>query len=191
MMKLAVAAAVALCAAASANATVLNLDSLPQGYITQTITLGDYTISPSGGLSANPYITSVNGHNVLIGTDTTYGDDAIIRRVDGGAFTLASVVIGVQSYSTGQNIAASNGYNLDLNNVATTTQQTLNFTTQFQNVTFVDLNGLKNAYYTNIVLTSSAVPEPASWAMMIVGFGFVGFTMRHRRRNGTGASLAA
>jgi hypothetical protein len=27
----------------------------------------------------------------------------------------------------------------------------------------------------------TAVPEPASWAMLIAGFGLVGGTMRHRR----------
>jgi hypothetical protein len=30
-----------------------------------------------------------------------------------------------------------------------------------------------------------AVPEPATWAMMIVGFGIVGGSMRYRRRNTT------
>ncbi|QMW24730.1 PEP-CTERM sorting domain-containing protein [Sandaracinobacteroides saxicola] len=36
----------------------------------------------------------------------------------------------------------------------------------------------------NYVLPTSAlayVPEPATWAMMIVGFGLVGSTMRRRR----------
>ena len=28
---------------------------------------------------------------------------------------------------------------------------------------------------------SSAVPEPATWAMMLVGFGFVGGTIRRRK----------
>jgi hypothetical protein len=31
----------------------------------------------------------------------------------------------------------------------------------------------------------SVVPEPASWAMLIAGFGLVGATMRRRRREGT------
>lgn len=32
------------------------------------------------------------------------------------------------------------------------------------------------------VLRIAAVPEPATWAMLIVGFGFLGGAMRHRRR---------
>nr|WP_283937763.1 PEPxxWA-CTERM sorting domain-containing protein [Sphingomonas hankyongi] len=31
-------------------------------------------------------------------------------------------------------------------------------------------------------LTIAAVPEPATWALMLVGFGLVGFQMRRRRR---------
>lgn len=37
---------------------------------------------------------------------------------------------------------------------------------------------------------SSAAPEPASWAMMIVGFGVIGLTLRYRRRS-TRIALAA
>ena len=31
-----------------------------------------------------------------------------------------------------------------------------------------------------------AVPEPATWAMMIAGFGMIGGTMRHRKRTTVG-----
>ncbi len=36
-------------------------------------------------------------------------------------------------------------------------------------------------YLDSITLTGSAIPEPATWAMMIVGFGMVGGAMRRRR----------
>lgn len=35
--------------------------------------------------------------------------------------------------------------------------------------------------FTNVSVIESAVPEPASWAMMIAGFGLVGAAMRRRR----------
>lgn len=35
----------------------------------------------------------------------------------------------------------------------------------------------------NVLLTGTAVPEPASWALMLVGFGIVGSAMRGRQRN--------
>ena len=34
----------------------------------------------------------------------------------------------------------------------------------------------------NVSLTA-AVPEPATWAMMFVGFGMIGASARYRRRN--------
>jgi len=36
-----------------------------------------------------------------------------------------------------------------------------------------------------IRMTSSAIPEPATWAMMITGFGLVGVALRRRRTNAT------
>lgn len=35
--------------------------------------------------------------------------------------------------------------------------------------------------FTNVSVIGTAVPEPASWAMMIAGFGLVGAAMRRRR----------
>jgi len=50
----------------------------------------------------------------------------------------------------------------------------------------IDLRGTQNAAggFINLSLASatSAVPEPASWAMMIGGFGMIGGTMRHSRK---------
>jgi hypothetical protein len=40
-------------------------------------------------------------------------------------------------------------------------------------------------------LNLSAVPEPATWAMMLIGFGAVGFMMRGSRRKQSGAVVTA
>jgi hypothetical protein len=46
--------------------------------------------------------------------------------------------------------------------------------------------GLANAdetsFIDNVSITTSAVPEPAAWAVMLVGFGVVGAAMRTQRR---------
>lgn len=39
-----------------------------------------------------------------------------------------------------------------------------------------------NSFELDNVATISAVPEPAAWALMIIGFGAVGHSMRRRRR---------
>lgn len=44
--------------------------------------------------------------------------------------------------------------------------------------------------YASGTLQAGAVPEPATWAMMLLGFAGVGFTVRSRRRNGVHALIA-
>lgn len=45
-------------------------------------------------------------------------------------------------------------------------------------LTFVESRGLSNLY----VYNGNAVPEPATWAMLILGFGIVGGTLRNARK---------
>ena len=48
-------------------------------------------------------------------------------------------------------------------------------------VTFDALGYSNRAAYDNIHVSTGAVPEPASWAMMVGGFGVVGSAMRRRK----------
>lgn len=41
----------------------------------------------------------------------------------------------------------------------------------------------------NISVVAGAVPEPSSWLMMIMGFGFVGYSLRRRRFHSANGSL--
>ncbi|MBD8546068.1 PEP-CTERM sorting domain-containing protein [Sphingomonas sp. CFBP 8760] len=49
------------------------------------------------------------------------------------------------------------------------------------------LNSTTNLFYnvtsSNLVVSISPVPEPATWAMMLVGFGMIGASTRYRRRS--------
>jgi PEP-CTERM motif len=47
------------------------------------------------------------------------------------------------------------------------------------------LDARNSDHFASISLPSAAVPEPATWAMMLGGFGLVGFSMRRKRRNVT------
>jgi hypothetical protein len=49
------------------------------------------------------------------------------------------------------------------------------------------LNGDPGTVKGDFKLLSNAVPEPATWAMMITGFGLVGATLRRRRSVGVAA----
>jgi hypothetical protein len=46
-----------------------------------------------------------------------------------------------------------------------------------------DVNSTDRFYTFNSTPITTAVPEPATWAMMLLGFGMVGATARYRRRN--------
>jgi len=60
----------------------------------------------------------------------------------------------------------------------------LNFTASSA-ATAITIQGLQGDQYIgldNVAVTGSAVPEPATWAMMLVGFGGLGAAMRSRRK---------
>lgn len=54
----------------------------------------------------------------------------------------------------------------------------------------LSITGTGRGTYGGSLSFAAAVPEPASWAMMIGGFGLVGGSMRRTTRNGRKASLA-
>lgn len=57
-----------------------------------------------------------------------------------------------------------------------------NFHTRYQSLARGgSATGVLTSYVSNRMI--SAVPEPATWAMMLVGFGGVGFAMRRKRKN--------
>lgn len=64
-----------------------------------------------------------------------------------------------------------------MNFVATGASQTLSFLAQGTP------NGLPPSLLLDNVSLVAAVPEPSTWAMMLVGFAMVGATARYRRRN--------
>lgn len=45
----------------------------------------------------------------------------------------------------------------------------------------LDFNNVRVAEVSDFGQSTGGVPEPASWALMILGFGVIGATMRHRR----------
>jgi hypothetical protein len=45
---------------------------------------------------------------------------------------------------------------------------------------FVDFRGIPNGSSLTISAVAGAVPEPATWAMMLAGFGGIGFALRRR-----------
>ena len=52
------------------------------------------------------------------------------------------------------------------------------------------LGDSQNGSYVGNINVTSPVPEPATWAMMLLGFGAIGLMMRRRRRSHVLAQLA-
>ena len=52
-----------------------------------------------------------------------------------------------------------------------------------RSVTFTNVPAVDAFETANFNVTAAAVPEPATWAMMLVGFGMTGAAMRYRRRS--------
>jgi len=57
-----------------------------------------------------------------------------------------------------------------------------NFLDRYQGFSTTNVNGARVTSAVGVG-TPGAVPEPATWAMMLLGFGGIGMTMRRRRKN--------
>ena len=51
-------------------------------------------------------------------------------------------------------------------------------------------NGLSHLSFFGTPRVPGGVPEPGTWAMMLLGFGGIGYSMRSRRRRGTTLQIA-
>lgn len=177
------ASAAALLVANSASAQTVDFDSQPAPLGFNGSSFNDsgftFTASPEGfsyvwtGDSPN----SNGTNNLILGFSPTGA--ITVTKMGGGSFTLKSFDMAISWYS-GNTVdqISLNGNPLNISNVLTTYNVNLTGSS-------VTLTGLasNSGYWTadNFVFGKSAAPEPASWAMMIVGFGAVGAGMRMRR----------
>lgn len=65
---------------------------------------------------------------------------------------------------------------------------TSSFTSNSVTFSFADQR-LPAATYINATFQTAAVPEPATWALMILGMGAVGFAMRRRNNSATNVTV--
>ncbi len=55
--------------------------------------------------------------------------------------------------------------------------------TELQSLVISGISGGNGSYSVDVAFSPSAVPEPATWAMMIIGFTGAGVAIRRRRRD--------
>jgi hypothetical protein len=199
----ALAAAASIAIASPASAAVLVADG-----ITYNLTLNSIT---SGGLTGN-FTLAISGINTA--SDTEGGrtginaiafNDPSVGNATGGTFS------GWAFQTGGLNAAGCDGsgnfFCFDNSSIPPTpstllgSSLSLNFSvtsnnagswTNYINPDFkIDWVGSQNNYdlvSKNIPVNRTDVPEPATWAMMLLGFGGIGMAMR-RRRNSDGRLL--
>ena len=178
-------ATLALFAAAPASAAVLVDDGityeLTQTSITNGGLTGNYTLSITGIDDGR------SGVNAFAFSDTNVGDfvsgaSAGFTFVEGGLNSSGCDGSGnfVCFDNTSFNTAFTDSLVLTFSLTADTVGAFANWEPDFK----IDWTGTANNYslVSQPIPVNTAVPEPATWAMMLMGFGATGVAMRRRRR---------
>jgi hypothetical protein len=199
--------AAALCLSASAlpataahAATLLTFEDIPEG----TVAAGQYTgLTFTGGSvltqgsALNPPFPPQSPPNVLY----NYLNDTI-------GITFSTLVDSISGYVTGNRaitLSAFNGATL-LGSVSTSGANYTGVGTPnallslafpvITSVTFSGVGGGSNTFTLDdvtvggTIINNSGVPEPATWAMMLIGFGAIGLATRRRRQQNVMVSYA-
>jgi hypothetical protein len=104
--------------------------------------------------------------------DNLYGAYVTLSKVGGGSFNLVGF-----DYASNDLTVTGGGTSLSLSGAGNVPANLL----KVNSVTFSSLGYTYNQL--DNVQVSGAVPEPASWALMLGGFGLVGGAMRSRKRS--------
>lgn len=136
--------------------------------------------------------------SVLGGGDATFSFEDALSQVgmdygsaDGyNTFVVYLASGGTQSW-TGQQILNTVPATANGNQTSMITNGRLTFSaTAGDAITGIRLVSSRNSLEIDNIGVVSAVPEPGTWAMMLLGFGAVGFSLRRRRRIGAIAQVA-
>jgi hypothetical protein len=154
------------------------------------VTEGTFTVfnnTSTAPSSVNYLFLAADGANGLPGTVLFSGNSAITSRTSIGrgfgfdavrtGFSVSGVTLGSGNYYLGLQAVSSEFQvylaNADGTGAAESDDGGVTFSPDYQ--------GAK-AVATSLSGVVSAAPEPATWAMMLGGFGMVGSAMRYRRR---------
>jgi hypothetical protein len=139
----------------------------------------------TGGVSVDLDGSTGNGNNPA-------GEIASTMTLAQGNYVVTFLLAGNMRGGPNQTTAVAIGNTVIDITPLSNTQPYMLYTEAFTNVsgklTFTDLgpSDQEGDLLDNISVTT-AVPEPATWAMMLIGFGAVGFMMRGSRRNQSAA----
>lgn len=180
-----------LCAAATASlggaasAATMTFVGIPDGSLFQATYVEDgiTAISPGGRFFGFP-----NAGELHLDQETFADNNIYDFTFAGGAFDLVSLDVSSAGIGALGNLTAYDGADNIINATVFSagTLGTVTFT-GFTGITRLRLvDTVQHFSIDNLVLNASnAIPEPASWALMIGGFGLVGAAVRMRRSGGS------
>jgi hypothetical protein len=162
------------------------------GTNTTLTSIGFYSATPNGGNvkymiwdgTNSTLLFSIVGTTVTGSTPTlTFSPDFTFNLLAGSSYyfgIISDSALDVGTINTGSITLSQNGLTATGSN------------SNYANYASPTLVGIASASI-NLVLrgTQGAVPEPATWAMMIIGFGAIGWSVRRGRRPERGLATAA
>ncbi|MBB6122622.1 PEPxxWA-CTERM sorting domain-containing protein [Sphingobium subterraneum] len=138
---------------------------------------------PTSGTDTTPYLSVLGGGEAIIdlpnvealafdwGTLDTYNTLTVFGYDGGGAFSTSFTPLAL--FSNPGDLAPADGQ---------TSGAFALLGTAGERFSRIVLTSSTNSFEIDNLLVKGAIPEPSTWAMMIVGLGMVGYAMRSRQR---------
>jgi hypothetical protein len=173
--------AVALTAAPAANAAVVVVGGGTTVDVSGPTTSDggiNFSLGYSDSGSSSPFIETLQWNNTLSGL---YG---ITLSTTAAAVGGENDVDILEAYLSGGSIMGTLDLLADLDNTDLNEDYSLNtlLDAGTYTLTIEGTRGTTGSFGGNVAFTAAAVPEPATWGMMLLGFGAVGFAMRRRKQ---------
>jgi hypothetical protein len=134
---------------------------------------------PATGGQGDPYLSVFGGGTASV----SFGPVAFLGLDYGSADTYNTFALllldGTTELFTGQDII--NVGTADGNQAEPRTNGRLTFTNALNPIVGLTLSSTQNSLEVDRLSSVAAVPEPGTWALMLLGFGAIGVAMRRRR----------